>query len=133
MLRRSISSIIDNAFEVFGLDRNGIMCDNILAYLPYVKVLLSNGKIVAVEAVRFICYEQALVTYNFEVEDFHTYYVGNGVLVHNKGCGIGGHGWEGDSTWRANVKRVSQGGDILELKGGIPTQTQAEKLIQQAK
>ena len=31
-----ISSIIDNAFEVFGLDRNGIMCDNILAYLPYV-------------------------------------------------------------------------------------------------
>ena len=32
----SISSIINNAFEVFGLDINGIMCDNILAYLPYV-------------------------------------------------------------------------------------------------
>ena len=27
--------------------------------------------------------------YNFEVEDFHTYYVGeNSVLVHNKGCGL---------------------------------------------
>ena len=27
----SISSILNNAFEVFGLDINGIMCDNILA------------------------------------------------------------------------------------------------------
>lgn len=29
-----ISSVIENAFEIFGLDINGIMCDNILAYLP---------------------------------------------------------------------------------------------------
>ena len=97
------------------------------------KVLLSDGSYAIIETVRSIHYEEAQTIYNFEVQGFHTYYVGNGVLVHNKGCGIGGHGWEGDSTWRANVKRVSQGGDILELKGGIPTQTQAEKLIQQAK
>ena len=31
-----VSTAIENAFEVFGLDLNGIMCDNILAYLPYV-------------------------------------------------------------------------------------------------
>lgn len=48
-------------------------------------------------------------------------------------CGVGGKGWEGDGTWRANVKRVGEGGTITELKEGIPTQTQAEKLILQSK
>lgn len=31
-----ISAAIENAFEAFGLDLNGLMCDNVLAYLPYV-------------------------------------------------------------------------------------------------
>ena len=31
-----VSSLIENAFKVFGLDLNGLMCDNILAYLPCV-------------------------------------------------------------------------------------------------
>ena len=32
---------------------------------------------------------ESFTTYNFEVEDFHTYYVGkNSVCVHNAGCGI---------------------------------------------
>ena len=31
-----VSSVIENAFKVFGLDLNGLMCDNILAYLPCV-------------------------------------------------------------------------------------------------
>ena len=31
-----ISVAIENAFEAFGLDLNGLMCDNVLAYLPYV-------------------------------------------------------------------------------------------------
>ena len=31
-----VSSLIENAFNVFGLDLNGLMCDNILAYLPCV-------------------------------------------------------------------------------------------------
>ena len=30
------SAAIENAFKVFGLDLCGLMCDNILAYLPYV-------------------------------------------------------------------------------------------------
>lgn len=49
-------------------------------------VLLSNRNKTKVEAVRAIHYEEAQTTYNFEVEDFHTYYVGAGVLVHNLNC-----------------------------------------------
>lgn len=54
-------------------------------------VLLSSGKKTKVEAVRAIHYEEAHTTYNFEVEDFHTYYVGAGVLVHNLDCKIHGN------------------------------------------
>ena len=32
-------------------------------------------------------YDTPQTTYNFEAEDCHTYYVGTGVLVHNKNCG----------------------------------------------
>lgn len=79
--------------------------------------------------------ERPVTVYNFEVEDFHTYYVSNSaILVHNA-CGehgIGGKGWVGDKTWRENVKIVSEGGTITSLKGGIPTESQALKLINQA-
>lgn len=51
------------------------------------KVLLSDGKYGIVKEVKTKeCKEY--ITYNFEVEDYHTYYVGKtGVLVHNAGCG----------------------------------------------
>ena len=51
------------------------------------KVLLSDGKYGIVKEVKTKeCKEY--ITYNFEVEDYHTYYVGkNSVLVHNAGCG----------------------------------------------
>ena len=45
--------------------------------------MTSDGKYATIEAVRPIHYETPQTTYNFEVEGFHTYYVGNGVLVHN--------------------------------------------------
>ncbi len=98
------------------------------------KVLLSDGNYGIVETIEHISYDTPQTTYNFEVEDYHTYYVGTqGVCVHNQNCGVGGHGWEGDADWRANVKTVREGGDIMELKGGIPTQAQAEKLVIQSK
>ena len=50
-----------------------------------VKVLLSDGSYGIIESVRAIHYDEPQTTYNFEVADFHTYYVGNGVCVHNKG------------------------------------------------
>lgn len=50
------------------------------------KVLLSDGTYGIIEAVRDIHYDTPQTTYNFEVADFHTYYVGDGILVHNDGC-----------------------------------------------
>lgn len=54
------------------------------------KVLLSDGKygiIISVEVEELAVPE---TTYNFEVEDYHTYYVGeNSVCVHNSNCGFG--------------------------------------------
>ena len=50
------------------------------------KLLLSDGSYAIIEAVRAIHYDESQTTYNFEVADFHTYYVGNGVLVHNMNC-----------------------------------------------
>lgn len=49
-------------------------------------VLLSDGQLAQIQATRSIHYETPQTTYNFEVEDFHTYYVETGVLVHNKNC-----------------------------------------------
>ena len=43
----------------------------------------------AVEEVAIEYLQAPVKVYNFEVEDFHTYYVGeNSILVHNKGCGL---------------------------------------------
>ena len=48
------------------------------------KVLLSNGEYGIINAVEVEHLEETETTYNFEVEDFHTYYVSeSGVLVHN--------------------------------------------------
>lgn len=52
-------------------------------------LVLSNGEYVNVEKVQHELLEEPVKVYNFEVEDFHTYYVGTDVqvLVHNMGCG----------------------------------------------
>lgn len=50
-------------------------------------LVLSNGELVTVEWVQHEILESPIKVYNFEVEEFHTYFVGeNGVFVHN-GCG----------------------------------------------
>ncbi len=100
------------------------------------KLVLVNGEYAIVEKIQHEILEQPITVYNFEVEGFHTYYVGDiGILVHNM-CGskgVGGKGWVGDKTWRNNVSTVSNGGTITSLNGGIPTKEQAMKLIEQAK
>ena len=51
------------------------------------RLQLLNGEYVVVEQVQHELLEDPVFVYNFEVEDFHTYYVGSeSVLVHNK-CG----------------------------------------------
>lgn len=50
-------------------------------------LVLSNGEYVVVEKVQHEILESPIKVYNFEVEDFHTYFVGeSGILVHNKCC-----------------------------------------------
>ena len=47
-------------------------------------LVLVNGEYVIVEKVQHEILEAPVTVYNFQVEDFHTYFVGNsGVLVHN--------------------------------------------------
>ena len=53
------------------------------------KVILYGGQCAYVDKVSIEHLITAVKVYNFEVEDFHTYFVGdNSVLVHNKGCGF---------------------------------------------
>ena len=50
-------------------------------------LLLQSGECVVVELIQYELLESPVKVYNFEVEDFHTYYVGDSaVLVHNV-CG----------------------------------------------
>ena len=49
------------------------------------KVLLSNNECATIEEIQIENLAESETTYNFEVEDFHTYYVSKSkVLVHNK-------------------------------------------------
>ena len=69
------------------------------------KLLLSSGKCVTIEKLEVKTLETAETTYNFEVADFHTYYVGNGVCVHNQNCGkpeIANRGYT-DSTYSLEI------------------------------
>ncbi len=47
--------------------------------------MTSDGEYVTIEAVRPIHYKTPQTTYNFEVADFHTYYVSIGVLCIMRG------------------------------------------------
>ena len=47
-------------------------------------LVLVNGEYVVVEKVQHELLERPVRVYNFQVEDYHTYYVASGVLVHNK-------------------------------------------------
>ena len=52
------------------------------------RLQLLNGEYVIVEQVQHEILESPIKVYNFEVEDFHTYFVSKySILVHNKGCG----------------------------------------------
>ena len=47
-------------------------------------LVLVNGEYVVVEKIQHELLESPVKVYNFQVEDYHTYYVGVGVLVHNR-------------------------------------------------
>lgn len=96
-------------------------------------LVLQDGGYIIVEKTQHEILETPVTVYNFEVEDFHTYYVSKcGVLVHNMCAmerGIGGKGWVGDKSWRENLEKIDTGGTIEILNGGLPTEAQAKRLI----
>lgn len=48
---------------------------------------LEDGRTIPIESIETTTYNYYVNVYNFEVEDFHTYYVSDiSVLVHNQGC-----------------------------------------------
>ena len=65
-------------------------------------LVLQNGEYVIVELVQHEILEAPIAVYNFEVEDFHTYYVGeSSVLVHNM-C-----------AKKADIKQVEDAAKVL--------------------
>lgn len=64
-------------------------------------LVLVNGEYVVVEKVQHELLERPVKAYNFQVEDYHTYYVASGVLVHNscKQQLVAGN----KSSWNARV------------------------------
>ena len=83
------------------------------------EVLTSDGEYAIIKAVRPIHYKTPQTTYNFEVADFHTYYVSIGVLVHNEGCG-----------GRESLKKtVDQAKDFLGEDAKVITNKSGDKVF----
>ena len=78
-------------------------------YKKYNKLLLSDGSYGIIKSIKVEKLSEPETTYNFEVEDFHTYFVGtNEVLVHNA-CGAKSATLEQD---------LYRGGNDMTLKNG---------------
>ena len=93
-------------------------------------LVLSNGEYVVVEKVQHEILESPVKVYNFEVEDYHTYFVGeNPIWVHNgKSCSRlpesegSWSGERGESVWNstnADVNSITHGEGIT-FKDGKP-------------
>ena len=99
-LKTVVNTFVNEATELVHVFANGeeIICTNEHPFYSPVKgwieacqlragdILVSlNGEYIVVEQVQHEILEAPIKVYNFEVEDFHTYFVGDGdgVLVHN--------------------------------------------------
>ncbi|WP_316719932.1 polymorphic toxin-type HINT domain-containing protein [Terrisporobacter petrolearius] len=84
ILRINVSGEIIEATEqhVFYVDNVGWIPANMIEEGD--TVVLQSGEKVIVEDIDKVIYDEPITVYNFEVEDFHTYFVSNtSVLVHN--------------------------------------------------
>lgn len=75
-------------------------------------LVLVNGEYVVVEKVQHEIIDESVIVYNFSVEDYHTYYVSSGVLVHNT-C-PNPNGKKGSA---AHQNKVNEIGTDLQAKG----------------
>ena len=75
------------------------------------KLVLVNGEFAVVEKVQHEILENSITVYNFEVEDFHTYYVSDQfILVHNV-CNARNTAVR--KAWKNEFDNVSSGGNGL--------------------
>jgi len=72
-------------------------------------LVLVNGEYVVVEKVQHELLERPVKVYNFQVEDYHTYYVASGVLVHNSCHHNSAWNTERRRYWRETAKKVTVG------------------------
>ena len=73
-------------------------------------LVLVNGEYVTLEKTQHEILEAPITVYNFEVEDYHTYYVGtDGVLVHNSCNHNSAWNRERRSYWRKQSQTVAKG------------------------
>lgn len=79
-------------------------------------LVLSNGEYVIVEAVQHEILESPVKVYNFEVEDFHTYFVGeSSVLVHNDCASPNGR--NGGEAHKAKTEEIKE--SIINRKNKV--------------
>lgn len=76
-------------------------------------LVLVNGEYVVVEKVQHEILESPIMVYNFQVEDYHTYYVSDaGVLVHNTCKGNWAEGGRGSSLSNAQHHFEKHGSEV---------------------
>ena len=90
------------------------------------RLQLLNGEYVVIEQVQHEILEAPVMVYNFEVEDFHTYYVGEqSLLVHNT-CDVygSGHGSEVHSNRiDKKIAELTASGKYIEIYGNRALKT----------
>ena len=75
-------------------------------------LVLVNGEYVVVEKVQHEILESPVTVYNFQVADYHTYYVANsGVLVHNSCNHNSGWTTERRNHWKMQSEILEVGSD----------------------
>ena len=93
--------------------------------------MLSDGKTAILKKAKVKHLSEPITTYNFEVQDFHTYYVGEqGILVHNA-CPV--EVKPGTKEWNQAVKDIQNPGNAKgKLNYAVKDQATATRLAKDA-
>ena len=146
LIRAWVTDNNGKTLEFEGLKANGVgkwTCARNLENLDH--VLLSDGTYGIIQTVKVETLSVSETTYNFEVEDFHTYFVGEqSVCVHNADCNISEMKYEdlpedvkyaydqyAKNGWKGNVKGQSTnaGGKWMNSALKLPTKDALGKSI----
>ena len=99
---------------------------------PGDRLVMYSGEILEVKEAFVEYLDKSISVYNFEVEDWHTYFVTEyNVFVHNAKCGTGGSTSEGSNRPpNLSPKNAKRNGAFREAKrrNGIPVSEQPKKV-----